>query len=115
MNILGMGTIEVLVVLVVAFIVLGPERMVDAARLLGKASRELRRMAEELPDLTLDAADPPDPAGGPSLAQARAPRAGASDAPGQDEPAPGDEGPVEFRPSPAPETRGGDEESSGER
>ena len=54
MNILGMGTLEILVVLLLAFILLGPGGMADAARLLGKATRELRRISEELPDLTLD-------------------------------------------------------------
>lgn len=54
MNILGMGTLELLAVLLVAFIFLGPQRMIDAARLLGKASRELRRLTDELPDLVLD-------------------------------------------------------------
>ena len=59
MNILGMGTLEILVVLLLAFILLGPSRMVDAARLVGKASREIRRMSEELPRLTLDEAEGP--------------------------------------------------------
>lgn len=47
MNILGMGTLEILVILLLAFIFLGPSKMVDAARILGKASREVRRMATE--------------------------------------------------------------------
>ena len=59
MSILGMGTLEILVVLLLAFILLGPSRMVDAARLVGKASREIRRMSEELPRLTLDEAEGP--------------------------------------------------------
>ena len=54
MNILGMGTMEVLIILLVAFIFLGPERMVDAARLLGKAAREARRMSASLADIGLD-------------------------------------------------------------
>ena len=54
MNVFGMGTLEVLAILLVAFIVLGPRRMVDAARLLGKATREVRRLTEGLPDLVLD-------------------------------------------------------------
>ena len=45
---------ELFLVLLIAFIFLGPERMVDAARLLGKAVREARRMAAELPRLDLD-------------------------------------------------------------
>ena len=54
MTILGMGTVEILVVLLVGFIVLGPGRMVDAARLLGKATREVRRLTEGLPELVMD-------------------------------------------------------------
>ena len=44
MSFLGMGTFEIIVILLVAFIFLGPERMVDAARTLGKWTGELRRM-----------------------------------------------------------------------
>ena len=54
MSFLGMGYMEVLIVLLIAFILLGPERMVDSARMLGKAVREVRRMAAELPSLDLD-------------------------------------------------------------
>ena len=48
MNILGMGPLEIIVILLLAFIFLGPTKMIDAARALGKASREFRRMASEL-------------------------------------------------------------------
>ncbi len=44
MSFLGMGTLEILIILLVAFIFLGPERMIDAARTLGKWTGELRRM-----------------------------------------------------------------------
>ena len=44
MSFLGMGAMEILIILLVAFIFLGPERMVDAARALGKWTGELRRM-----------------------------------------------------------------------
>lgn len=54
MSILGMGTMEIMVVLLSAFILLGPQRMMDAARMLGKAARELRNFTESLPQLTLD-------------------------------------------------------------
>ena len=65
MNILGMGPLEILVVLLIAFIFLGPQRMVDAARLLGKASRELKRMSDELPRLIVDEEQPPTAGSGP--------------------------------------------------
>ena len=57
MSFLGMGPMGVLIVLLVAFIFLGPERMVDAARMLGKGMRELRRLSAELPRLDLDEED----------------------------------------------------------
>ena len=56
MSFLGMGTLEILIILLVAFIFLGPERMVDVARTLGKWTGELRRMGStvqaEMEDLT---------------------------------------------------------------
>ena len=54
MNFLGMGPLEVLVIALIAFILLGPQRMVDAARLLGKTTKEVRRMTDELPKIVLD-------------------------------------------------------------
>ena len=66
----GMGTMEVLLVLMVAFIFLGPQRMVEAARFLGKAAGEVRRMSAGLGDLTLDE-DENNPAGVPASAPAK--------------------------------------------
>ncbi|MCH7786752.1 MAG: twin-arginine translocase TatA/TatE family subunit [Chloroflexi bacterium] len=54
MNFLGMGTMEIVVVLLVAFLFLGPERMIGVAKTLGKTMAELRRMTEDLPKLVLD-------------------------------------------------------------
>ena len=56
---------EILVVLLVAFILLGPQRMVEAARFLGKAVREVSRMSTELVDLALDE-DENNPASAPT-------------------------------------------------
>jgi Tat protein translocase TatB subunit len=47
---LGIGTPELLVILVVALIVLGPERMPEIARALGKKMAELRRATSGLTD-----------------------------------------------------------------
>ena len=89
MNILGMGTLEILIVLLVAFIFLGPQRMVDAARLIGKASREIRRMSDELPSLIEDGARS-------GSSKSAGPKASGEDADGGTEQ---DEGaPVAFRP-----------------
>jgi Sec-independent protein translocase protein TatA len=49
-----MGSLELVVILLVGFIILGPKRMADAARLLGKATREVRRITEDLPNMILD-------------------------------------------------------------
>lgn len=46
----GIGTPELLVILVVALIVLGPERLPEIARMLGRAMAELRRATSGLTD-----------------------------------------------------------------
>ncbi len=48
MNFMGMGMLELGVVLVVAFIVLGPSRSIDMARTAGKVIGELRRTFADL-------------------------------------------------------------------
>ena len=57
MNILGMGPVELLVIVVIALLVLGPERLASNMRTFGKLSREfrnrnasLRRTIQELLD-----------------------------------------------------------------
>ena len=51
MNVFGIGVTELLFVLVVALIVLGPDRMTQTARTLGKYMRELQRATAEIPRL----------------------------------------------------------------
>ncbi len=46
----GIGVQELLVILVVALIVLGPERLPDVARMLGKGMAELRKATAGLGD-----------------------------------------------------------------
>lgn len=53
MSFVGMGPLEIGVILLIAFIILGPEKMVESARWLGKMMREVRKMVNELPDLNL--------------------------------------------------------------
>ena len=48
MSFFGIGPIELIIVMLVAFIFLGPERMIDAARLLGRLTREVRRMTADV-------------------------------------------------------------------
>ncbi len=44
----GIGMPELLVILVVALIVIGPKRMPDIARALGKGLREFRRATDDI-------------------------------------------------------------------
>jgi Sec-independent protein translocase protein TatA len=108
MTILGMGPLEILVILLIAFIVLGPERMVTTARTLGKVTGELRRMAEGLPQITLDEEPRYPPkrpivhrGGGSNPSVGGQDAAMKSDEETADEPQP-ESGPVAFKPSSAP-------------
>lgn len=73
MSFLGMGPFEIIIILLVAFIFLGPERMADAARTLGKWTSELRRatagVRAEMDDLITD--DPAQPTPPPRATQTR--------------------------------------------
>lgn len=53
MNIIGIGPIELVVVLVIAYLVLGPERMTSTVRSLTKVVRDLKEQTAGLPK-TLD-------------------------------------------------------------
>jgi len=64
MNLMGMGIMELAVVFLVAFLVLGPSKSIDMARTVGKVVRDLRRTMADLSsavDLDLDR---PAPSGG---------------------------------------------------
>ena len=50
---MGMGGMEVLVILLVAFILLGPAKMIEASRSLGKLVGQMRRMADQIPHVDL--------------------------------------------------------------
>ena len=54
MSFLGMGPLEIVIILVIAFIVLGPERMIDAARFLGRMVGEGRKLASEMPRVVVE-------------------------------------------------------------
>lgn len=54
MDFMGIGGIELLLVLVVAFIFLGPSKMIDTARTLGKIVQEFRKTTSELGQIDLD-------------------------------------------------------------
>ena len=50
MNIMGMGLMELAVVLLVAFLVLGPGRSIDMAKRTGRVLGDLRRTFSEVTD-----------------------------------------------------------------
>ncbi len=50
-----MGWMEILFILVIAMVILGPDKVVDAGRMLGKTLGDIRRSTEEVTrTLTLD-------------------------------------------------------------
>ena len=92
----SIGGAEILLVLVVALIVLGPTRLPDAARSLGKALGEFRRMSAGFQAEVRDAfsetpatGEPPSrlPAGGPDGSAAAAKAGEAGTGTGRDRPA----------------------------
>ena len=116
MTFVGMGPLEILVVLLVGFIVLGPDRMLTAARTLGKVTGELRRLADGLPQISLDEEPVERPIvhrrGGPrpyaGAAETAAEPAAEESAEPENEPKPESGGPVGFKASARtpPEKRG---------
>ncbi len=99
----GIGMPELIVILVVALLVLGPKRLPEVARTLGKAMSEFRRQSSEIMDefqlqaqLDDDAerrkrVKPKPPAGAVASAPADTPAAAPSEGPaaaGQPAPAP---------------------------
>jgi Sec-independent protein translocase protein TatA len=51
MDFLGIGPVELLTVALVAFLFLGPARMMEVARSLGKIVQEVKRTTGDIPDL----------------------------------------------------------------
>jgi TatA/E family protein of Tat protein translocase len=68
----GIGMPELLIILVVALLVLGPKRLPDVARSLGRGMAEFRRASSELRStLTAPLEEPPKPPASPSDATAK--------------------------------------------
>lgn len=51
MDFFGVGPMELLVVLLLGLVILGPSRMVDAARSMGRFVRQVRRATADVPQL----------------------------------------------------------------
>ena len=47
---LGIGMQEIIIILIVALIIIGPKKLPDLARALGRAMGEFRRAADDLKD-----------------------------------------------------------------
>ncbi len=107
-----MGPLEILVVALLAFILLGPQKMMEGARLFGKASKEIRRMTDEL-QTTITLEEEPDYSKKPAPSSDMSSNGSkeTSEAPEQQDDPPGDDGPVTFKQEPArPDTDKDDEE-----
>ena len=57
----GLGATEIIIVLVIALLVLGPKRLPDAARALGRGLGEFRRASSELRSALTAPLDEPEP------------------------------------------------------
>ena len=55
MNIFGMGGMEILVILLIGFLVVGPSRMISMSRKMGKTFGDLRRSTSSLSDMVIEA------------------------------------------------------------
>ncbi len=71
MDLFGIGPLEILIILLIAYLVLGPARMVEIARSLSNFLREVRQATSELPDLlAIEEASKEPPAKGDGATQA---------------------------------------------
>ena len=121
MSFLGMGFLEILIILIIAFIFLGPERMVDAARMLGKLVREARNIASEVPRVVVEDDDIKIVSGGETTsltgqpAPARDPARAEAEADGESSDDGDDGSPVAFSRQSAPETKSGESPDRNDR
>jgi len=51
---MGMGTLEVLVILLVAFVLLGPEKMISGAKSLGSLFAQAKNVMDDVTNIDLD-------------------------------------------------------------
>ena len=71
MNFLGMGMPEIVVIMVIAFLALGPSKSIEMARTTGKVLRDLRRTFNEITAaVTLDDLDDAPPPRRPNTSAA---------------------------------------------
>ena len=51
---LGMGSMEILVILLLSFLLLGPQKMISGTRMLGDLLAEAKRFAQQIPHIDVD-------------------------------------------------------------
>ena len=104
---LNIGPQELLIILVIALIVVGPQRLPALGRSIGRGLRELRKAQDEVKrtiQVNLDDEPPNGSSGSPAAARAAA--TGSPDGPATDpKPAPPDPTPTASEPLPADEIR----------
>ncbi|NQW17273.1 MAG: twin-arginine translocase TatA/TatE family subunit [Chloroflexi bacterium] len=61
MNLMGIGPMELFVVAILAFFLLGPKKMAEAGKTFGKVLRELREQRDEFTSLLMESTDISDP------------------------------------------------------
>jgi TatA/E family protein of Tat protein translocase len=108
---LNIGPQELIVVLIIALLVVGPSRLPELGRSIGKALREFRKVQDEVKDtFRFDANDgPPPPARAPGPGPSRPPAARPTTngvAPDPGEPDVSMPAPAEARATEAPATEG---------
>jgi sec-independent protein translocase protein TatA len=85
----GIGPVELIIVLVIALLVLGPGKLPDVGAALGKSIREFRKAASDVQEATTlepaprppSAAPPPSPSASAPQAVSPAPPASSSETP----------------------------------
>jgi sec-independent protein translocase protein TatA len=70
----NIGPVELIIILVIALLILGPGRLPDVGSALGKSIREFRKAANDVQEsVKLDTAPAPAPAAAPAASAAAAP------------------------------------------
>ena len=118
MSFLGMGPLEIVIILLIAFIVLGPERMMEAARYLGRLVGEGRKLASEMPRVVMEDDDIKVVSGGETISMTRGTERKTAETVSDDSQAEApteDDGPVAFTPASEAASQTSDSDQSPER
>ena len=99
------GPLELVIILVIALLILGPGRLPDVGSALGKSLREFRKASSDIQDsVKVDTSPlPPDSPPAPPVVPPVVPASPVAPAPVASEPAPGAAPPGEIAGGPAPE------------